>query len=78
MARGSRLWMAAELLLENNNVAPLDQLNLLGLLCLVKGGQTGTIAASTVGGRCMGYWNELEIYRCADGYQTLARGSPPS
>ena len=21
----------------------------------------------------MGYWNELEIYRCADGCQTLAR-----
>ena len=67
--RGSRLWLAMELLLVNNNVKSLDELNFLGLLCLVKGGQTGTIDKKDA---LMGYWNELEIYRCADGCQTLA------
>ena len=38
VTRGSRLWLAMQHLLEKNNVAPLDQLNLLGLLCLLKGG----------------------------------------
>lgn len=69
---GSRLWLGLRHLLENNNVAPLEELNLLGLLCLIRGGQTGTIATDRVG-RLMGYWDELEIYRCGDGCQTLAR-----
>ena len=63
----SRLWKAVDMLLRNNNVAPLEQLNFLGLLCLVRGGQTGTI-----GEPLMGYWDELEIYRCAEGCQKLA------
>ena len=67
--RGSRLWLWMELLLVNNNVKPLDALNFLGLLCLVKGGQSGTIDKKDA---LMGYWNELEIYRCADGCQKLA------
>jgi len=59
-----------ELLLVNDNVAQLDQMNFLGLLCLVRGGQTerATIAPNPL----MGYWNELEIYRCGDGCQRLA------
>jgi monoamine oxidase len=68
--RGGRVWKNFELLLANNNVAPLDSLNFLGLLCLVRGGQFGTIAQGP--DRLMGYWNELEIYRCADGCQRLA------
>ena len=67
IAEGSRLWLAMDMLLRNNNVAPLEELNLLGLLCLVRGGQTGT-----VGDPAMGYWDELEIYRCAEGCQKLA------
>jgi monoamine oxidase len=62
------LLKALELFLTNNNVAPLDEMNYLGLLCLVKGGQMGSDAQ----GR-MAYWNELEIFRCADGCQTLAK-----
>jgi monoamine oxidase len=62
-----RLWKALELLLVNNNVARLEELNFLGLLCLVRGGQF-----DPVGDPLMGYWDELEIYRCADGCQTLA------
>jgi monoamine oxidase len=62
-----RLWQALELLLVNNNVARLEDLNFLGLLCLVRGGQFDPI-----GDPLMGYWDELEIYRCADGCQTLA------
>lgn len=71
VVRGSRLWMAMEMLLVNNNVKPLDSLNFLGLLCLVKGGQSGTIDTEPEG-KLMGYWDELEIYRCADGCQKLA------
>lgn len=67
--RDSRLWLAVQLLLVNNNVKPLEQLNYLGLLCLVRGGQFDTIDKKNA---LMGYWNELEIYRCADGCQTLA------
>ena len=68
---GSPLWLAMAFLLVNDNVKPLEKLNFLGLLCLVKGGQFGTIL-QTKEGVLMGYWDELEIYRCADGCQTLA------
>ena len=67
ITRGSRLWLAMELLLVNNNVAPLDELNLLGLLCLVKGGQFGAADKSL-----MGYWTELEVFRSSEGCQSLA------
>jgi monoamine oxidase len=69
VSRSERLWKAMELLLVNNNVKRLEELNFLGLLCLVRGGQFGTINRADA---LMGYWNELEIYRCADGCQTLA------
>jgi len=69
VGRSERLWKAMELLLVNNNVKRLEELNFLGLLCLVRGGQFGTINRADA---LMGYWNELEIYRCADGCQTLA------
>jgi monoamine oxidase len=68
IAAGSRLHLGIEHLLVNNNVAPLDQLNLLGLMCLVKGGQFGPQDT-----QLMGYWEELEIFRAAEGCQTLAR-----
>ena len=67
--RDSRLWQSLQLLLVNDNVKPLEQLNYLGLLCLVRGGQFDTINKKDA---LMGYWNELEIYRCAEGCQTLA------
>jgi monoamine oxidase len=35
-----RLWKAIEFLLVNNEVAPLEEMNFLGLLCKVKGAQT--------------------------------------
>ena len=68
IARGSRLFLAMEQLLVNNNVAPLDELNLLGLMCLVKGGQF-----TARDKRLLGYWNELEIFRASDGCEELAR-----
>ena len=68
VTKGSRLWKSMEFQLANDNVARLDQMNFLSLLCLVRGGQSGTIAADGL----MGYWDELEIYRCADGCQRLA------
>jgi monoamine oxidase len=70
-----RLWPMIELLLVNDNVARLDRMNFLALLCLIRGGQTErrnkkpvTIADDPL----MGYWHELEIYRCGDGCQSLA------
>jgi monoamine oxidase len=73
---GSRLWLATELLLVNNNVAQLDRTSFLALLCLVRGGQTERRAGRPVTIKenpLMGYWEELEIYRCGDGCQRLAQ-----
>ncbi len=69
-----RLWKAMEFLLVNNEVAPLDRMNFLGLLCKVKAGQGARCSAVDTGPdeRLMGYWNELEIFRSADGCQELA------
>jgi monoamine oxidase len=76
--RNTLLWKMLQFKLENDEVAPLDEMNFLGLLCKVRAGQ---------GKRCVedddirpssscildGYWEELEIFRCADGCQTLAK-----
>ncbi len=65
--KNGRLWKAMEMLVLNNYVAPLHELNFLGLLCLVKGGPFTPKDTDL-----MGYWDELEIFRCADGNQKLA------
>lgn len=70
-----RVWLAAELLLVNDNVARFDKMSFLALLCLVRGGQTERRAGKPVTiapDPLMGYWHELEIYRCGDGCQRLA------
>ncbi|MBK6873580.1 MAG: FAD-dependent oxidoreductase [Kineosporiaceae bacterium] len=76
IARTDRLWLALELFLVNNNVARLEQMSYLALLCLVRGGQTSTRPdgrrATIAEDSLLGYWEELEIYRCADGCQRLA------
>jgi monoamine oxidase len=64
----SRLWQLVEMLLVNNNVAPLNDLNLLGLLCLIKAGRFTDSDTDL-----MGYWDELEVFRCANGCGELAR-----
>ncbi|GAA4580663.1 hypothetical protein GCM10023176_60530 [Micromonospora coerulea] len=76
VSRTERLWPAMEFFLVNNNVSRLEHMSLLALLCLVRGGQTErragrpvTIAPDSL----MGYWTELEIYRCGDGCQRLAQ-----
>jgi monoamine oxidase len=74
--RTERLWLATELLLVNNNVARLEQMSFLALLCLVRGGQTerrGGKPVTIAPNPLMGYWDELEIYRCGDGCQRLAQ-----
>ena len=60
--------------LENDEVAPLDEMNFLGLLCKVRAGQ-GERCVEDPSSSCIsdGYWEELEIFRCADGCQTLAK-----
>lgn len=70
--RDGLLWKLIELKLVNDEVAPLDEMNFLGLLCKVKGGQ-GKQFNTDLSPNPMGYWDELEIFRCADGCQTLAK-----
>ena len=61
------LWKTMEMYLGNNNVvAALTDQNYLALLCLVKGGMLPPDPD------LMGYWQETEVFRGAEGYQTLA------
>jgi monoamine oxidase len=76
VSRTERLWQAMELFLVNNNVSRLEHMSFLALLCLVRGGQTERRAGKPVTiapDPLMGYWDELEIYRCGDGCQRLAQ-----
>jgi monoamine oxidase len=66
----SQLWTMLQLRLVNDEVAPLEEMNYLGLLCKVKGGQSKRFELHDP--YPMGYWEELEIFRCADGCQSLA------
>jgi monoamine oxidase len=72
--RDGLLWKMLQFKLENDEVAPLDEMNYLGLLCKVRAGQ-GERCLEEPSSRCIlnGYWEELEIFRCADGCQTLAK-----
>jgi monoamine oxidase len=65
------LWQMLEFKLVNDEVAPLDEMNFLSLLCKVRAGQGDRMNPALPGLRD-GYWDELEIFRCADGCQTLA------
>ena len=65
------LWKMLEFKLVNDEVAPLDEMNFLGLLCKVRAGQ-GERFFPGIPSLRDGYWDELEIFRCADGCQTLA------
>lgn len=65
-----RLWKMLELKLVNDEVSPLDEMNYLGLLLKVKGGQSERFEIDDP--NPMGYWDELEIFRCASGNQRLA------
>jgi monoamine oxidase len=64
------LWKMIEFKLVNDEVAPLDEMNFLGLLCKVRAGQGERLVAERP--ELDGYWKELEIFRCAEGCQTLA------
>ncbi len=70
--KDEQLWKMIEFKLVNDEVAPLDQMNFLGLLCKVRGGQGKRFGAGLTP-ILMGYWDELEIFRCADGCQELAK-----
>jgi monoamine oxidase len=75
VTKNGRLWKSLELLLVNDNVARLEHMSFLALLCLVRGGQTERRAGKPVTiapDPLMGYWEELEIYRCGEGCQRLA------
>ena len=69
------LWKMLEFKLVNDEVAPLDKMNFLGLLCKVRAGQGITFRFEDDKDKTtplMRYWDELEIFRCADGCQALA------
>jgi monoamine oxidase len=77
----SQLWKLIELRFVNTEVAPLKEMNFLGLLCKVKAAQIIRFKSDrpddpkgpeNVDAHLMRYWNELEIFRCADGCQKLA------
>jgi monoamine oxidase len=70
--KDERLWKMLEFKLVNDEVGPLDEMNFLGLLCKVRGGQ-GERFGEGLRPILMGYWDELEIFRCADGCQLLAK-----
>jgi monoamine oxidase len=58
--------------LENNMVIPLQKINYLALLCLVKAGRFG----SDKDGKdkeYLGFWQQTEAFRCTDGCQTLLK-----
>jgi monoamine oxidase len=73
------LWKMLEFKLVNDEVASLDKMNFLGLLCKVRAGQGIFFAFEDPKDpedqkkSLMRYWDELEIFRCADGCQTLAK-----
>ena len=73
------LWKLLEFKLVNDEVAPLDKMNFLGLLCKVRAGQgiffrfEDPKDPEDQKKSLMRYWDELEIFRCADGCQTLAK-----
>jgi Monoamine oxidase len=69
------LWKMLEFKLVNDEVAPLDKMNFLGLLCKVRAGQGLRFRFEDKDDKItplMRYWDELEIFRCADGCQALA------
>jgi monoamine oxidase len=75
VSRNELLWKMLEFKLVNDEVAPLDGMNFLGLLCKVRGGQGIRFRFEDEKDHItplMRYWDELEIFRCADGCQKLA------
>lgn len=74
--RSEPLWKMIEHKFVNDEVAALDDMNFLGLLCKVKAGQGRRFNGTDNDDKPnqMGYWKELEIFRCADGCQKLATG----
>lgn len=73
--RTTLLWRMIEHLMINDEVAQLDDMNFLGLICKVKAGQGPRLARRPTDEKeqLMGYWEELEIFRSADGCETLAQ-----
>jgi len=73
------LWKLLQFKLVNDEVAPLEKMNYLGLLCKVRAGQgiffrfEDPKDPEDKKKSLMRYWDELEIFRCADGCQTVAK-----
>lgn len=66
-----QFWDMLDFKLVNDEVGRLDEMNFLGLLCKVRAGQ-GERMSKTLPVNDNAYWDELEIFRCADGCDALA------
>lgn len=70
-------WPMLDFKLVNDEVAPLKDMNFLGLLCKVRAGQGERMFEPDpkLGYPAYpdAYWDELEIFRCADGCDALAK-----
>ena len=67
-----RVWKQLIFQLVNTEVAPLEEMNFLALLCKVKGAQSVKFRSDGPYAKLMRYWNELEIFRSVDGCQEMA------
>ena len=65
------LWKMIDFKLVNDEVAPLCKMNFLGLLCKLRAGQ-GERMSPDLPPNAEAYWDELEIFRCADGCDALS------
>ena len=69
-------WPMLDFKLVNDEVAPLKDMNFLGLLCKVRAGQGERMFEPNpklgYPANPDAYWDELEIFRCADGCDALA------
>lgn len=72
LKKGMLVLRAIELLLGNNLLTPLEKINYLGLLCLVKAGRLGNDKDNT-DPDLLGFWQHTEDFRCTDGCQALVK-----
>ena len=71
--KDEQLWKMIEFKLVNDEVAPLDQMNFLGLLCKVRGGQGKRFGAG-LKPILMGYWDDSRSSAAPTAVRNLPSG----
>jgi len=64
------VYRGIQMQLENNMVSSIESINYLALLCLVRAGRFGSEKDDP---NYLGFWQQTEAFRCADGCQTLVK-----